>query len=296
VAARQEVSAPAETEKPAGDDKLVISETDGEYAKAHRKKGIAAKLAWIVAQVERIPKNGWNSSQNYAFVQEGDIVDFVRPYLAIQNLTITFDTIDCELVDRRAKPEAEVKGQRATLMVQMNAWDGDDPKAGPVPIGRFPGTANDSGDKAITKALTSAKKYAYLLTFHLSTGNDLEDEPKADGKPAGQQGGGNRNAPRGGQQQQQQRRQPALAAEPNGPIAESQKNTINTLNGRCRTDLAWDDGKIAAACKAVSANREDKSGPVDAVEKLRFNEAGEYIRRIQDLLRKAKQAAEGATT
>jgi hypothetical protein len=153
--------------------------------KDNKQNGIAAKLAWITGQMERIPKHGRNEQQGYAFAREADIVDYVRPYLALQNLALMWDTEQCTLFE--TKTAAGRPSMRCELTVHLAAWDGDTPSAQPVSLGRFPGLAIDSGDKAVTKALTSAKKYAYMLTFHLSTGEDLEDdraEDRSKPKPA----------------------------------------------------------------------------------------------------------------
>jgi len=42
------------------------------------------------------------------------------------------------------------------------------------------GSGQDSGDKAVMKAQTAAIKYAYLLSFAISTGDDPEADQRTD--------------------------------------------------------------------------------------------------------------------
>lgn len=78
---------------------------------------------------------------------------------------------------------------RAEVLLKLTVLDGDvtpEDKGNSLDLGTWPGMALDSGDKALTKAITSAKKYALMVTFLLSTGVDLEDDGEAD-KPATRQ-------------------------------------------------------------------------------------------------------------
>lgn len=252
---------------------------------AHRKAGVGAKLAWIVGQMERIPKRGFNNQQNYAFATESDIVDFVRPYLEVQNLAITWDTELCVIDDVKTSNGKTMA--RCIVHVRMNFWDGDHPERDPVRGGMFPGMSVDSGDKAVTKALTSAKKYAYLLTFHLSTGENLED-PKAheaDPPANGRRGGG------GNQPPAQHPPRERVQTNPNDPIVQGQINSINNLIATAKKEGDWTDERTAKVCKQLSRERGD-GAEVDSVDKLNFGEAGKMIAGLQKYIKEAKKANE----
>ncbi len=65
----------------------------------------------------------------------------------------------------------------ATVEVEIKLVDKD---SGEEAILKGLGNGQDSGDKAIAKGLTSALKYAYMMSLAISTGDDPEADQRTD--------------------------------------------------------------------------------------------------------------------
>jgi hypothetical protein len=140
-------------------------------------KGIVAKLADVLGKVERVPKKGRNRAQNYDFVTESDLVDFVRPLLAERMLFLHQSIITHERQDLY-KTQSGNMMMLTTVTVDFTWADGETGET--LPPQRFMGYGADTGDKGLPKALTSATKYLMLKTFLISTGDDPEADEKVD--------------------------------------------------------------------------------------------------------------------
>jgi hypothetical protein len=128
--------------------------------------GLIAKLAQVMAIVERIPKRGHNEHFHYDFATESDITGAIRAEMAGRALMMVPNV---ESISWRET----AKSQICCLMVRFTIYDGD---SGDTISFVVPGEGQDSGDKAVPKALTSALKYACLKLFLIPTGDDPERE------------------------------------------------------------------------------------------------------------------------
>jgi hypothetical protein len=140
------------------------------------KEGLYKKLAEVLAEVGRIPKNGRNEHFKYDYVLEADLVDHIRPMLAKRNMVVLPSVED-----------AAQNGNIFTAKVRFRFIDGD---TGEFEDMYIVGAGQDSGDKGYYKAYTGAVKYCLMKTFLVATGDDPErdddDAPrrKENAKPA----------------------------------------------------------------------------------------------------------------
>jgi hypothetical protein len=136
-------------------------------------KSLIAKLAEVMASLKHVPKRGRNDFHKYDYATEADIADAVREGLASRGIMMI------PSVQSVTWREVEVKSGKqaiATLTVLYRFTDGTQDLEF-VMVGE----GQDSGDKAIYKAMTGATKYALLKFFLMSTGDDPEkDDEKKD--------------------------------------------------------------------------------------------------------------------
>jgi len=144
-----------------------MSETQG---------GLAKKLAKILADVERVPKNGRNDFHNYDYVTEADLLDAIRPKLAKAGVFVFSGAVvtgseHYETKDGKTKIITTVKTTHTFM-------DGD---TGETHTVECVGQGEDAGDKGAYKAITGASKYFWMKNFMVSTGDDPENTGSGDG-------------------------------------------------------------------------------------------------------------------
>lgn len=142
---------------------------------------LAKKLAKVLADVHRVPKNGRNDFHKYDYVTESDLVDHIRDKLAEHGVAIfpsvsSHDVIEVE--DQRKR-----KTYLTTVTLDITMIDGE---SGDMMTTTWIGQGTDQTDKGYYKAYTGAMKYFLMKTFLISTGDDPEyDEPPArESKPS----------------------------------------------------------------------------------------------------------------
>lgn len=135
---------------------------------APAQKNLIQKAAAVMAQVEHVPKNGWNDFHKYHYATEADITTCVRAAMAEQGLMLipTVDKVDWTKI---SGPKGE--DRLATLTVKFTLTDGVESREFIIL-----GEGQDRGDKATYKAMTGALKYALLKLFLIPTGDDPEKE------------------------------------------------------------------------------------------------------------------------
>lgn len=158
-------------------------------AESKVERSLHRKLAQVMHEVGRIPKNGTAPAVmgGYKFVQVGDATDAIRAALAAQLITMMPTAV--QVVGQVDRPTA--KGGTMTTVDLITTWTLTDAESGEsIEIQSF-GAGADGGDKYSGKASTSAMKYALLTGFLLSTGDDSElgpasaaQRPQAPAKPA----------------------------------------------------------------------------------------------------------------
>lgn len=134
---------------------------------------LARKLALVLADVHRVPKNGRNDFHKYDYVYEADLVDHIRDKLAEHGIAI-FPSVAAHSVEEM-QDNRNRTSFLTTVTLDVTLIDGE---SGDMLTTTWVGQGMDSGDKGYYKAYTGAIKYFLLKTFLISTGDDPElDEP-----------------------------------------------------------------------------------------------------------------------
>ncbi len=144
-----------------------------------KKEGsiLVQKLAKVMAETRWVEKKGRNSFFNYDYARETDILDAVRTKLAEHGIFV-FTSVEHTDVKETAKRTRD--GSPVNLVfvkTKHTFWDGESGETAEV-FGT--GCGEDSGDKAIYKAITGAMKYFISKNFLISTG----DDPEKDSEPS----------------------------------------------------------------------------------------------------------------
>lgn len=152
-------------------------------ATAEKKaKGLHAKLAEVMAEAGRIPKNGQYQGQGaFKYVMVGDAADAIRGALGSRGVSMLPSSVE---VVSEAEHPTKSGGTMTTLTVRTT-WTLVDGESGEAATIQSIGTGADSGDKASPKAQTNAMKYALLMGFLLSTGDDPEQSDSSDRQAKG---------------------------------------------------------------------------------------------------------------
>src|SRR5215469_11977165 len=120
------------------------------------------RIGNVTAAIERLKKEGVNQGQGYKFVKIEDVVDALRPLLARNGLFLQWDTVGYELIETKTS-----KGYPAWLCKLVTRLTIYDDYGAMLDCGQTFAMAIDSGDKAVTKAETSARKYSLIKAFNL---------------------------------------------------------------------------------------------------------------------------------
>ena len=136
---------------------------------------IAAKMLAVMNECSHIAKNGKNDFHQYKYATSADVLEKVNSAFTQYGISSLArpKLISLENVVN-AKGNTE---HLATVQMFIRLID--------VETGEFVeicglGNGQDSGDKAVQKAQTAAIKYAYMLTFNISTGDDPEADKHTD--------------------------------------------------------------------------------------------------------------------
>lgn len=124
------------------------------------KSSLVAKLVRVMANIERVEKNGRNDFHKYDYVTESDVMDAVRKHLIKENVFI-LSSVEMSQKD----------GDTVSVSMKHTLIDGD---TGDKLEAKSLGIGQDKGDKAANKAVTAACKYFLLKTFLIGTGDDPE--------------------------------------------------------------------------------------------------------------------------
>ena len=138
-------------------------------------KKITSKLVKVMEEVSHVQKNGTNEFHKYQYATAADVLEKVNEALCKNKICsiAKADLISLEHV-------ANAKGNQEHLAtVQMNIRLIDSESGEYVDIAGL-GNGQDSGDKAVMKAETASIKYAYMMAFNISTGDDPEADVRTD--------------------------------------------------------------------------------------------------------------------
>ena len=135
-------------------------------------RSLHRKLAQIMYEADRIPKNGHApvAMGGFAFVQVGDAADYIRKALGEHVVTMMPTAI--RIINQTDRP-TKAGGSMTTVDI-VTDWTLTDGESGESIVIQSFGAGADGGDKYSGKAQTNAMKYALLMGFLLSTGDDPE--------------------------------------------------------------------------------------------------------------------------
>lgn len=136
---------------------------------------LAKKLAEVLSDVTRVPKNGRNDFHKYDYVTESDLVDHIRDKLAKKGVAL-FPSVR----EHHTEEMQDAKHRTVfltTVMLDVTLIDGE---SGDMMTTSWVGQGLDNADKGYYKAYTGAIKYFLLKTFMISTGDDpeIDDAPR----------------------------------------------------------------------------------------------------------------------
>lgn len=145
---------------------------------------IYKKIAKVMQDIQKVPKNGRNDFHKYNYVTESDLLEHIRPILLKAGLAF-FTTVE----------EQERDGEFTKVKMKFTLVDTE---SGETLESVFWGEGQDKGDKGLYKAYTGATKYFLMKTFLIPTGDDPEADASVDERNYGAQSAkkpGNTNAP-----------------------------------------------------------------------------------------------------
>lgn len=127
---------------------------------------IGYKMAKVLAEIQKIPKEGFNEHFKYKYVREDTLTEQIRPLLAKHGLSLMFGA---EVLADPGEGRTRVLARFLLTDVHGNTLESF-----------VPGEGKDlhHQDKALPKALTGAMKYWLYKTFLVSTGDDQEMDGK----------------------------------------------------------------------------------------------------------------------
>jgi len=153
----------------------MINEETGEIMR--EKSSLFPKLARVMGQVSRIPKEGrFRGKMEYDFVRASDLCDAIRPLLAAEGVGLLYsvESVDFPVLPAGGRAATERDGQRCIVTVGITLGD----ESGETLHAQAIGESIDWGDKGLNKAQTAAVKYWLLKTFLVATGEGDEYAPE----------------------------------------------------------------------------------------------------------------------
>lgn len=126
---------------------------------------IHGAVSKAIGLIKSVPKSGTNTYFNYKYATDADIMGSCREAMAEVGLTVTLHEVVDRTVERRQGERKQEASFVTACYVFRVAWGGGEDYID-VPV--WSG-GQDAGEKADFKAVTGAKKYAYLIIFALAT-------------------------------------------------------------------------------------------------------------------------------
>jgi len=168
---------------PAPDPTQALSAAIALFDEEFEKLSIYGKIATISGYLGRIPKNGHNNFNNYDYVLESDLVEWIKYYLAAARILIfpeTFRVHDVYTFEGQLR-DGKPRDILTDNIVVYRVVDGRDGESFTFEVN---GQGSDPRDKGSNKASTSAMKFAYMRLFNISSGEDAEGDEAGDQRAA----------------------------------------------------------------------------------------------------------------
>lgn len=136
---------------------------------------LAAKLLKVMQACATVPKDKQNPQQHYSYASSDAVLAKANPAFVAAGLATMYRL---EVLDRQPRTtNAGSMWELVTILARLTIIDSE---TGATFETDGMGQGYDSGDKAISKAQTQARKYALLLALNISTGDDPESDGKTD--------------------------------------------------------------------------------------------------------------------
>ena len=138
-------------------------------------KNLAKKLVEVMKDCGHVSKNGSNDFHKYKYATAADVLSLVNDSLTKHGIMFA---VDSNLIEMREVTTAKGNSERlATVETVVTLTDSDSGEQVKI---KGLGSGQDAGDKSVMKAQTAAIKYAFLLSFAISTGDDPEADTHTD--------------------------------------------------------------------------------------------------------------------
>ncbi len=138
-------------------------------------KNLAKKLVEVMKDCGHVSKNGSNDFHKYKYATAADVLNLVNDSLTKHGI---MSAVESNLIEMREVTTAKGNSERlATVETVVTLTDSDSGEQLKI---KGLGSGQDSGDKSVMKAQTAAIKYAFLLSFAISTGDDPEADTHTD--------------------------------------------------------------------------------------------------------------------
>jgi hypothetical protein len=131
---------------------------------------IYRKMAAVVADTVPVEKNGYNQQQGFKFRSIDDTVASVRKALVKNGISILPEVLSVEKSSYQTAKGSTMNVADVLVSYTYVAEDGSSVTTS------MAGQAADSGDKAVSKAISMAQKYAFFNTFLCGTDADPDSE------------------------------------------------------------------------------------------------------------------------
>ena len=139
------------------------------------------KILQVQSMLKPVPKSGTlvvNGKKQYDFAQESDVLITVNEAAIACGLLIMTSMESSEIGYFEVTNQYGSSTRRwAKVRMRFDIVDVEDDNPEEPVMSWMDGYAEDTGDKPLTKAITSATKYFMLKFFRLPTGDDLEADP-----------------------------------------------------------------------------------------------------------------------
>lgn len=129
--------------------------------------GLTEKLSAIYSEVNEVPKNGYNSYNNYSYFLEDDLSEMVRPKFAEHGI---FVYPSCMEQDVTVLDDGKIL---TTVTMKYHIVDSE---SGEERLVLSQGQGMDTQDKGVYKAITGAQKYFLYKLMMIAA----DDEPESD--------------------------------------------------------------------------------------------------------------------
>ncbi|MHB1651414.1 MAG: ERF family protein [Desulfitobacteriaceae bacterium] len=136
---------------------------------------IAAKLLEVMQGVGYLQKDKENKEQHYKYLSTEHTLEKINEELLKQKLVTRSEY---QVTESKEKPTKNgAIWQLVTVSCTLTVLDVESDE---VLVNVAYGSGTDSGDKAVAKAQTMARKYAWLAALNIPVGDDPEEDPVTD--------------------------------------------------------------------------------------------------------------------